>query len=281
MGGDMPKRTIVFVYSINLTLLWAWRELRRYIMIIADRFYIVLFSALEQTHCTHVACDSEWMTVSFYSAFFNIHQSDVVAAIFGCCMAGATWNRCRIGASSVYTIQSCTMHILVPWIAEEVELWKMTRTKRGGCSVAVNSTQLKRGTERFVQQQFSGWYVGQFDIYERKSDEVWRVSMGTKCRWDKVVECLQSTGMKRKSCQFKTMRSATGSQWSFFGRGTSWSWCLYVYLLIKFFCLRTHNNTWCSLRLRVMVQLDKIYVFPNPKQFRNKRDRLSWKLYNR
>ena len=33
-------------------------------------FYIVLFSALEQTHCAHVACDSEWVTATFYSAYY-------------------------------------------------------------------------------------------------------------------------------------------------------------------------------------------------------------------
>ena len=35
-----------------------------------DCFYIVLFSALEQTHCALVACDSEWVSVAFYSAFW-------------------------------------------------------------------------------------------------------------------------------------------------------------------------------------------------------------------
>ena len=29
-------------------------------IIIIHRFYIALFSALEQTHCAHVACDSEF-----------------------------------------------------------------------------------------------------------------------------------------------------------------------------------------------------------------------------
>ena len=33
--------------------------------IIIHRFYITLFSALEQAHCAHVACDSEWVAVSF------------------------------------------------------------------------------------------------------------------------------------------------------------------------------------------------------------------------
>ena len=41
----------------------------RGIMII-DRFYIALFSSLEQTHCAYVVCDSEWVTVFFYNAYF-------------------------------------------------------------------------------------------------------------------------------------------------------------------------------------------------------------------
>ena len=35
----------------------------------------MLLSAFEQTHCTHLACDSEWATLSFfYRAFYGIHQ---------------------------------------------------------------------------------------------------------------------------------------------------------------------------------------------------------------
>ena len=52
--------------------------------------YIALFSALEQTHCTLVACDSKLMTVAFYSAFLNTHFSGVYTALFGCYMAGVT-----------------------------------------------------------------------------------------------------------------------------------------------------------------------------------------------
>jgi len=42
---------------------WCW-------YIIIHSFYIALFSALEQTQCAHVACDSEWVTVSLYSAYY-------------------------------------------------------------------------------------------------------------------------------------------------------------------------------------------------------------------
>ena len=60
---------------------------------------------------------NEWL--AFYSALKNIllfiiiffkyfRRSGVLTALFGCCMAGATWNCCRLCASSVYTIQPCT-----------------------------------------------------------------------------------------------------------------------------------------------------------------------------
>ena len=58
-------------------------------------FYIALFSALMQTHCTHVM----WFWLyPFIVHIFNIHGSGVLIA---------TWNWFRLGASSVYTIQPC------------------------------------------------------------------------------------------------------------------------------------------------------------------------------
>ena len=59
-----------------------------------DCFYVALFSALEHSLRLHMILHErpafpKWCT---YSAG----------------MAGATWNCCRLGASSVYTIQSCT-----------------------------------------------------------------------------------------------------------------------------------------------------------------------------
>ena len=40
--------------------------------------------------------------------FFNIYRSGVLTVLFGCRMAGATRNYCRLGARSLYTIQPCT-----------------------------------------------------------------------------------------------------------------------------------------------------------------------------
>ena len=46
--------------------------------------------------------------ILFVAHIFNIHVSGVLIALFGCCMADATWNCCHLGATSVYTIQPYT-----------------------------------------------------------------------------------------------------------------------------------------------------------------------------
>ena len=43
---------------------------------------------------------NEWL--AFCSAFFNIHGSGVLTVLFGCYMAGATWNCCYLGAFFVH-----------------------------------------------------------------------------------------------------------------------------------------------------------------------------------
>ena len=65
-----------------------------------EEFYDCLYSAILRPRAdslrSHVI-QHEWLT--FYSAFLNIHRS------------GVTWNCCRLGASSVHTIQPCTMSL--------------------------------------------------------------------------------------------------------------------------------------------------------------------------
>ena len=48
---------LTFVYFDTQKTLY--RNSRIIILIIIDRVYIALFSAFEQTHCVHVACDCE------------------------------------------------------------------------------------------------------------------------------------------------------------------------------------------------------------------------------
>ena len=52
-----------------------------FIFVGVDCSYIALFSALEQTHCTLVTCDSKCMT-RFLQCALNIHPSGVVAKLF-------------------------------------------------------------------------------------------------------------------------------------------------------------------------------------------------------
>ena len=58
---------------------------------------------------------NEWL-YPFIARIFNIHRSGVLTALFGCCMAGATWNCCRLRASSVYTSQLQTNLHLNVWV---------------------------------------------------------------------------------------------------------------------------------------------------------------------
>ena len=46
---------------------------------------------------------NEWLY--FFIARFLISSSSELTALLGFCFAGATWNCCRLGASSMYTIQ--------------------------------------------------------------------------------------------------------------------------------------------------------------------------------
>ena len=63
---------------------------RKVVVVVVDRFYIALFSAIQHSHCAH---DLSHMILSarlaFDSAvFLNIHPSGALTALFGCYMAG-------------------------------------------------------------------------------------------------------------------------------------------------------------------------------------------------
>ena len=79
------------------------REVR---VVVDDRFYIVLFSALEQTHCARMRF---YMRDSLFIArFLNIHRSGVLTAL-AWQVPHETAETAAISALSVYTIQPCTM----------------------------------------------------------------------------------------------------------------------------------------------------------------------------
>ena len=108
--------------QIKSPSVWIWACLRegvgsgkeRFNNIIAHcvrligRFYTALFSTLEHTHCALVACgDYKWVTVALYRALLNVHPSGILTELFGCDMAGATWNCCRLGA---FCAHQATIH---------------------------------------------------------------------------------------------------------------------------------------------------------------------------
>ena len=75
---------------------------------IVDRFCAVLFSALEQTHCTLVACDSKWVTAAFYSMLWI----STVEVYLSCCLVVTQLvphETPAVSALSMYTIQPCIM----------------------------------------------------------------------------------------------------------------------------------------------------------------------------
>ena len=65
---------------------------------------IIFYSAI-LCICALVVCDSEseWETVALHSAFWI--STEVVTVLFGCYMAGATWNSHCLGTGSACTIQ--------------------------------------------------------------------------------------------------------------------------------------------------------------------------------
>jgi len=60
----------------------------------------LLYTCVHMTYCAFVACDSKWVTVTFHSAFLNIHRSGALTVLFRC------YSCCLLGARSVSTIVS-------------------------------------------------------------------------------------------------------------------------------------------------------------------------------
>ena len=69
--------------STDTTFFWIQVTDFKSIVAVVDRFCIVLFSALEQTHCALVVCDFKPVTVSFYSVF--VLNDDAVWLLHGWC----------------------------------------------------------------------------------------------------------------------------------------------------------------------------------------------------
>jgi len=62
-------------------------------VVVADRFYIALFSALEQTHCARM-----WFYTSGYRRLERVFEYPPKWSTYSAGMAAATWNCCHLGA---------------------------------------------------------------------------------------------------------------------------------------------------------------------------------------
>ena len=74
--------------------------------------------------------------------------------------------------------------------------FKRRQTSRCGFPKVVNSKWVEPSIEKIVHQHFSDWSLGRSEVFERKNEEIWRMSMRTDSRRGKVVLCHQNSGMK-------------------------------------------------------------------------------------
>ena len=82
------------------------RRLRAFLLCLCEVFR-ALINSLVYWFCTNALglVLFQRVNVAHYWAFSNNHPSGVLTLLLGCYMTGATWNCCRLGARSVYTIQ--------------------------------------------------------------------------------------------------------------------------------------------------------------------------------
>ena len=101
-GSGNEKNPIINVVA----LLHHMSKCTHYILMMRTAF---IYSAILSSWADSllVACDSKLVTVAFYSAFLNTRWSGVCTALFGCYMAGVTWNCCHLGT---FCVQHTAMH---------------------------------------------------------------------------------------------------------------------------------------------------------------------------
>ena len=74
---------------------------------VSEDLYTVVDSEQTLRSC-HIWSSVSTSNCNLFSALLTICRSGVLTALFGCYMADTTWNRCRLGSRSVYTMQPCT-----------------------------------------------------------------------------------------------------------------------------------------------------------------------------
>ena len=99
---------LILVFPISTKI---WQEVQDLSMCILTDWLMIAYLALFSTllsRLTALACDSTWVT-SFSQHIFIFIFTRVVYLSTG--MVSATWNCCRLGTSSMYTIQPCSISL--------------------------------------------------------------------------------------------------------------------------------------------------------------------------
>ena len=99
-----PKRYRTEVFRLPAYRLTARPNRLSTLLVVVDRFYIALFSALEHSLRSRVILLER---LAFYSAFLNIHRSGALTAL--------AWlvprETAAVSPRSVYTVQPCIMSL--------------------------------------------------------------------------------------------------------------------------------------------------------------------------
>ena len=98
-------------------LLFSWHTYLHSQTCLGDFYINICCTPISQFLADPLFSSRIWLWISDYSfaqCFLNIHWSGYTS----CYMAGATWNSCRLGTSSVYTIQQVYCHYLKPHMQE-------------------------------------------------------------------------------------------------------------------------------------------------------------------
>ena len=99
--------TLIITSTVFECFIWRWAQSASQwqlysTVVVVDRFYTALFSTLKQTHCVRMRF-YEWL--AFYSAFFEYPPKWCTYS------AGMAVNCSHLGASSMHTIQPCSMSL--------------------------------------------------------------------------------------------------------------------------------------------------------------------------
>ena len=104
----VPTIIVVCCLCLRCLIFYILRRAYNYCLdwLIDDHLYSAILRSLEQTHCARL-----WFYMSDKLCIARFFEYPPKWCTYSAGRAGATWNCSRLGASSVYTIQPCTMSL--------------------------------------------------------------------------------------------------------------------------------------------------------------------------